>query len=66
MKIAISGVDSRVAEWIRKFLLGRTQRVRLGGKLSVEVRVTSCVPQASVLGPLMFPAYVNDIWRYIV
>jgi hypothetical protein len=63
-KIAKSWVDSRVV-WIREFLLGRTQRVRVGGHLSEEVRVTSGVPQGSVLGPLLFLAYVNDIWRNI-
>ena len=42
-KIANSGVDSRVVVWIREFLLGRTQRVRVGGQLSAEsnVRCTS-------------------------
>ena len=46
-KIASSGMDSRVAVWIREFLVGRTQRVRVEGKLSQEVRVTSGVPQGS-------------------
>ena len=39
---------------------------RVGGQLSEEVRVKSGVPQWSVLGPLLLPAYVNDIWRNIV
>jgi retron-type reverse transcriptase len=62
-KIANSGVDSRVVVWIREFLLGHTQRVRVGRQLSEEVRVMSGVAQGSVLGPLLFLAYVNDIWR---
>jgi hypothetical protein len=58
-------VDSRVVVWIREFLIGRSQRVSVAGQLSEEVRVTSGVPQRSVLGPLLFLAYVNEIWRTI-
>jgi hypothetical protein len=56
-------VDSRVVVWIREFISGRTQRVRVGGQLSEGVRVTSGAPQGSVLGPLLFLAYVNNIRR---
>jgi len=51
----VSGVDSRVVVWFREFLIDRSERVR----------VTSGAPQRSVLDPLLFLAYVNDIWRNI-
>ena len=43
-KLSALGVDSRAVVWVREFLVGRTQRVRVGGQLSKEVEVNSCVP----------------------
>jgi hypothetical protein len=62
---ANSGLDSRVVVWIRELFLGRTQRFRVGGQLSEEIRVTSGVLRGSVLGPHLFLASVNDICRNI-
>jgi len=60
-KIAATGMDLRVVVWPNKLFLGRSQRVRVDGQLSEEVRLTSGVLQGSVLGPLLLLAYVNDI-----
>jgi hypothetical protein len=64
-KLSETGVEWRVVNWIKNFLSGRTQRVRIDGHLSDEVRVHSGVPEGSVLGPLLLLAYVNYIWRNI-
>jgi len=64
-KLAASGVDSRVVVWVREFIVGRTQRARVGGQLSKEVRITSGVPQGSVLGLLLFLVYINNVWKNI-
>ena len=61
-KITATRVDLRVVVQVKVFLLGRSQRVRLDGQVCEEVRVTSGVPQGSVLSPLLLFVNVNDIW----
>jgi len=43
MKLAALGVESSVVIWVREFLVGHTQKVRLGGQLTKKVKVTSGV-----------------------
>ena len=64
-KLRKAGLGTKTIKWVESYLHNRKQRTRVNGLTSSKKTITQGVPQGSILGPLFYILYANDIAKVV-